>query len=64
MKAYFINILMFVGIFACYEFGIFEVFTTNGMHAAVFILVCVLFVLGFFVFGNPFGERGDNDEKK
>ena len=63
MKAYFMNILMFAGIFLLYKLGVFGAFSGFGIKIATFILVCVLLVLGLFVFGNPF-KGGDGDENK
>jgi len=63
MKAYLINILMFVGVFLCYKIGLFSSISGFGLKVATFVLVGILFVIGFFVFGNPF-DGGDNDENK
>lgn len=63
MKAYFINILMFVGVFLLYKLGIFQAFSGFGVKIAIFVLICVLLVLGVYVFGNPFNTE-DNDENK
>ena len=63
MKAYFINILMFAGAFLLYKLNIFEAFSGFGIKIATFILIMLLFVIGAFVFGNPF-NGGDSNENK
>ena len=63
MKAYFINILIFGGIFALYYTGALNVFSLFWFKVVVYTLVGVLLILGLFLFGNPF-SKGENDEKK
>ena len=63
MKAYLINILMFIGVFLCYKLGVFNSFSGLGLKIAAFILIAILFVVGFFVFGNPFGGGSDDENK-
>jgi len=46
-----------------YYFDVFAFFANRGVNIAVYVLVAILFIIGFFVFGNPFGRRDDNDDK-
>lgn len=63
MKAYFINILMFAGAFLLYKIGFFEAISSTGLKITTYVLIAILFVIGFFVLGNPFGGGSDNENK-
>ena len=63
MKSYLINILIFGGILLLYYFDVFALFANQNMSIAVYALVALLFVIGFFVFGNPFGKGNDDEDK-
>lgn len=63
MKTYFISVLILAGVFLCCKLGVFNLFSGFGLKVAAFVIVGILFVIGFFVLGNPFSGGSKNEDK-
>ena len=62
MKNYVINLLIFLGIALLFYTGIFDFFSMESVKIGIWVLVGVMFIIGFFVLGNPFKKGKDDDE--
>lgn len=62
MRNYIINLLIFLGIVVLYYTGVFDFFTMKSVKIGIWVLVAAMFVLGFFVLGNPFKREKNDDE--